>query len=77
MAYKRLGHEDYLERVCGICFVNKKRKHICLITSSTLQDICDMIYDGYDLQSDILPRVICKVCKLRLNRQKQVNKFIL
>ena len=76
MAYRAVSHEQYLDRVCGICFCNKKNR--CNITSGILQDICQLIYTDYSLESNVLPRVICQACRLKLKRLKSVSiQFII
>ena len=66
----KLSHEDYMQRVCGVCAKNK-RSTVKTMSPAVLQDVQDIHYKGYDKHT--MPEVICDTCRLRLKRRKEVQ----
>ena len=75
MSYHQVSHDEYLQRVCGVCFTNRKDRN--KISPVILEDIREFHYSDYNLQSDVLPRVICGSCRKNLVRKKLVRIILL
>ena len=67
-----LSHDEFRERVCGVCWMNKKagrRK----ITDVILKDIQEYHYGNYSLNNLSLPTSICNQCRMKLVKCRQVR----
>ena len=59
-----LSHYECRQKVCGVCL--RKAKEIRPITEECLILIKNFHYDGYSLDDNFFPLVVCKSCSLAL-----------
>ena len=66
-----LTHDEFLSRVCGICWENKN-KDKRNISESLLAMIHKHHSELYSLENPALPKVVCNTCRKKLLRCQQV-----